>query len=114
MNTIFFDITFYTLGFVGLIACSLIPIRTWFILRASVFTCEKHKKNFLAPKNIALMITIALALFILFQVSLRIFKCLNTEYCGPSIASGWIYLAILGACYIIFEISISIIQKINT
>ena len=38
------------------------------------------------------------------DVTWRVSRCLATTYCGPGVASGWIYLAMLGSAYLAFEL----------
>ncbi len=34
----------------------------------------------------------------------RVFRCLTETYCGPGIASGWLYRAFVGIVYLGFEL----------
>jgi hypothetical protein len=47
------------------------------------------------------------------QITMRIFRCLTETYCGPGVASGWIYLAMLGVVYLAFEAVIVVLLKVE-
>jgi hypothetical protein len=47
---------------------------------------------------------VASVLYFGIDIGTRIFKCLTGGYCGPGIASGWLYLAMLGGVYLGFEV----------
>jgi hypothetical protein len=44
-------------------------------------------------------------------VGMRIYKCLTGSYCGPGIANGWLYLALLGVSYLGFEICSYLLRR---
>jgi hypothetical protein len=98
---------FHALGFVGLASIGLIPLRVWQVLRRAL----AFKKPRLLIAFLALMA--AMALWGDAQITARIFKCLTENYCGPGIASGWIYLAMLGVVYLVFEVSVLLTRKIS-
>ncbi len=41
----------------------------------------------------------------------RMFHCLTETYCGPGIASGWLFMALWGAVYLAFEAIIFLLQR---
>ena len=101
----------YLLGFIGLGSIGLLPLRSWQVLK-KVFRSRAVR----SPKKVltvsAVLIT-AIALWIDIQITIRIFRCLTETYCGPGVASGWTYLAMLGVVYLVFEALIFVIQKID-
>lgn len=105
MNTPISSVLVYLLGFVGIASIGLLPLRSWQELR-NVFKGSKALIAFVA------LIT-AVVLWSNVQITMRIFKCLTETYCGPGVASGWTYLAMLGAVYLAFEAVIFIVQKIG-
>ncbi|MCX2784639.1 hypothetical protein OQJ46_16770 [Microbulbifer thermotolerans] len=110
MNASLSSALVYILGFIGLIAIGVIPVRSWFVLRRAYKGA--HGVHKLGKLLTALLVLIVVAiLWGDLQVATRIFKCLTETYCGPSIASGWTYLAILGFWYLIFEAVIFVVHR---
>lgn len=101
----------YLLGFIGLVSIGLLPLRSWQLLMNLFGRGPLH-----APRKMlaafAVLITI-MAIWSDAQVTVHIFRCLTETYCGPSVASGWIYLAMLGVVYLLFEGLVFVLQKIN-
>ncbi|KQY51943.1 hypothetical protein [Lysobacter sp. Root494] len=98
-----FFLMVYAFGFVGLAAISLIPLRSWMLLR-----------RFLGHRSwaLSLLIGVLVGLTLVFEAKIvfRVFHCLIGEYCGPSIAHGWILLAMLGAAYFAFEAAVGLVS----
>lgn len=94
----------YILGFVGLAAISLIPLRSWLLWRKHSARHVTRSARLLSAL-VGLLAILALAADL--KIVLRIFQCLTGEYCGPSIAHGWIFLAMLGAGYLVFELLVA-------
>lgn len=103
MSASFFSALIYVLGFVGLVAIGLLPLRVWQVLRST----RGEKWAFVFVVLIA-----AVALWNEVRITARIFRCLTETYCGPSIASGWTYLAALGVVYLSFEVAVFVLRKI--
>lgn len=97
------------LGFVGLAAAGLLPYRSW-LLMPGVFETGVSQVRKRSVFAIAAL-TCAIALRSEIQVVVRVFKCLTEAYCGPSVASGWGYLAMLGVVYIAFEAVSYLLRK---
>ena len=97
-----FFLMVYALGFIGLAAISLIPLRSWFLLRHFF----GHR-----PRAVPLLIGVLAGFTLVFEakIVLRVFHCLMGEYCGASVAHGWILLAMLGAAYLAFEATVGLI-----
>lgn len=101
----------YLLGFIGLASIGLLPLRSWQVLK-KVFKSERlHMSGKMLAGFVALVA--AGALWSEVQITARIFRCLTETYCGPGIASGWTYLAMLGAVYLAFEAVVFVMQKID-
>ena len=100
MNTLL-QFAFYALGFVGLAGISLIPLRSFLVMRqlVSYWHASVHAK--LAIVFFALVATGLLVAQ--GHLVVRVFACLIGEHCGPNRASGWIYLAGIGFWYIVLE-----------
>lgn len=107
MNSSLGSALIYLLGFVGLASIGLIPLRVWQVLRRAL----AFKKPKLLIVFLALIAT--MALWGDAQITTRIFRCLTENYCGPGIASGWVYLAMLGVVYLVFEVSVLLTRKIS-
>lgn len=110
MNASLSSALIYVLGFIGLIAVGVIPVRSWFVLRLS-FKGRHGVSKFGKLLSALLVLMIVATLWADLQIISRIFKCLTETYCGPGIASGWTYLAILGFWYLIFETVIFVIHR---
>ena len=104
-----FESIVYVLGFTGLAAIGLLPIRCW---RFMTNVVGRRSRAMPLLALIAFAISLA-ALVIEFNVIGRVFRCLTETYCGPSIASGWVQLAILGAVYLTFEGLALVILRIS-
>jgi hypothetical protein len=91
----------YLVGFVGFLAVGLLPYRSWLLL-ALVCKSEIPRARKRSLMVIVVLTSVA-AVWSDVQISRRVFTCLTGAYCGPSIASGWVYLAILGVVYLVFE-----------
>ena len=105
MKQVVFSGIMYALGFVGLFSfglalCSLRQaIKNW----SEVGSLHKF-----------LSLSLHLIFFALAGVgALRIFKCLTRSYCGPGVASGWIYLAILGLAYVGLILGIRLVTYVT-
>lgn len=111
MKAILLSALIYSLGFIGLASIGLLPLRSWQVLRG-VFKggCSQVPRKLLAV--LAVLVTAA-ALWSGVEITARIFRCLTETYCGPGIASGWTYLAMLGAVYLAFEVAIFVMEKIG-
>ncbi|MEX8506321.1 hypothetical protein [Leptothrix ochracea] len=111
MNDLLQEALFFLLGFLGLGAVGLLPYRSWQLLRF----CLGRRSQSASQK---VMITWALATVVTalgadLQIASRIYRCLNETYCGPNIASGWIYLSMLGIVYLVFEIAGYFMRKVG-
>ena len=85
------------LGVVGMMSLGLIPYRAWTLLRTRA---KNYRRLAVSGKLIIIIPMIAFNI----QISIKIYRCLMGQYCGPSVGSGWIYLGMLGAAYVVFEI----------
>ena len=96
-----FTTSIYALGFMGVLAITLLPLRTFLVLRNN--SHHWHK-----PTGKAVLLTVVAtavaAIALSAPLAARVFRCLTETYCGPSIASGWLYLAYIGAFYLGFEV----------
>ena len=100
----------YLFGFIGLASIGLLPLRSWQVLRSIRGGTSQTSGKLLAV--IAVLVTAA-ALWSDVQITVRIFRCLTQTYCGPSVASGWTYLAMLGVVYLVFEAVIFLLQRVG-
>ena len=88
----------YLAGWIGLFAVGVIPLRSWLSLRRVVN--EKRDASFFL-----MGVIVSAAVAVDAVIVSRIFTCLTQPYCGPGVASGWIYLATLGSAYVSFEVA---------
>jgi hypothetical protein len=99
----------YALGFVGLAAITFIPMRAWQLTRARFATSVRRR----SPVSSAVLArVVVLAVVADAWVVFRLFQCLTGEYCGPGVAHGWIFLAILGVTYLVFELLLGALRAI--
>lgn len=99
------------LGFVGLASVGLIPFRSWRVL-LNISRCRARSSLKMLLLVFAVLIVIV-SLLSDMHITARVFKCLTETYCGPSVASGWHYLAMLGTVYVAFEALTFVLQKIG-
>lgn len=95
-------VLFAMLGAVGLVALGLLPYRAWQLLRLLLTDCLRS-----APRRVLGGLALAVVVVVIaidIEIASRIYRCLNEAYCGPNVASGWIYLSMLGAVYLAFEL----------
>lgn len=111
MNTPLITELIYVLGFIGLASIGLLPIRSWQVLR-SVFKGGWSQMPGKVLAAFVVLITVG-ALWSDLQITARIFRCLTETYCGPSVASGWTYLAMLGVVYLAFEAVVFVMRKVG-
>lgn len=101
MSAELYSASLYVLGFIGLAAVGLIPVRAW-----SLWTRLSRVRPWSGGSGLTGVLALVLAAVALASdgaVVLRVFRCLTTAYCGPALASGWGYLAMLGVVYLVFE-----------
>ena len=101
MSSLILAWTIHGLGFVGLAAVGLLPLRVFHELR------NGFKKGFCRARNKPLAGIMILAsvgsLSSDVWIVMLVRECLVGNYCGPNLASGWAYLAIMGVVYLIYE-----------
>lgn len=100
----------YLLGFVGLASIGLIPLRSWQALGLAL------GRGSLRPNTVfVILISLLAAEAVLsdIKITARILTCLTESYCGPSVASGWTYLTMLGVVYVAFEVLIFVVKGIG-
>ena len=93
--------TILSLGFVGLVGITLLPLRTYFLVRRHAPLWNSSLAIRVALSVVA--IAAAAACFVGAQAISQAFQCLTEMRCGPNRASSWISLAVFGACYLSFE-----------
>ncbi len=104
------------LGFIGLGAVGLLPYRSWRLLQSLLGRGQRTSQKALSA--LALVIVVAV-LGADIDVASRIHQCLthqymtDSAYCGPSVGSGWIYLSMLGAVYLAFELVGNLMQRVH-
>ena len=108
--TILFPTLVYILGFVGLAAITLIPLRAWHFLRAH-FGRDASGSARLSRVFVALLFGAALVADV--GIIVRMFHCLTGAYCGPTVAHGWVFLAMLGVVYLVLEALVTVISAMS-
>ncbi|MBB2486992.1 hypothetical protein H5407_17320 [Mitsuaria sp. WAJ17] len=99
----------YLLGFIGLAATGLVPYRSWLLI-IELIKSEGRRRRRRSVLVVAAVIS-AGALWSDIQIGARVFTCLTEAYCGPGVASGWGYLAMLGVVYLAFEALSYLLRK---
>ena len=105
-NSLISDTLTYVLGFVGLAAISLLPLRSWLVVRSAL------RISRLKTVTTFIVLLVMATLWFDVIITTRVFKCLTDSYCGPNVASGWIYLAMLGTVYLAFEFLVYIVWRL--
>jgi len=91
---------FYCLGFIGLAAFGLLPVRLWEMFEFISKIETKNKiKIFIAFFTISFI-----SIYIETDALKSIHKCIMDFKCGPNRGNRWIHLALLGSTYIIVEL----------
>ncbi len=111
MSLQFQSAAIYLLGFAGLAAIGLLPFRSWQLLK-DVLAKDARQAQRKAVAVIAILLVLT-CLWSDVQIVMRIYRCLNETYCGPSVASGWMYLAMLGVVYFVFEVVSFLMRKVG-
>ena len=93
----------YALGFIGLFAITLLPLRSFLLLRHNLYLWRASAIGKAALLVVVVVAVLAISASI-FPLA-RVFLCLTETYCGPNRAHGWFYLAFIGALYLGFEIA---------
>ncbi len=94
--------TINALGFLGLFGVTLLPLRTFFAVRRNAALWRGPMLGKIALALVAVAGISAIA-FAVPQVA-GVFRCLTELHCGANRASGWFFLATLGAFYGMFEL----------
>ena len=108
MNTSFPSALIYLFGFIGLLSIGLIPFRSWQVMKSAF---SNQLPTIGKVVSAFLVLITAVAIWSDISITARIFRCLTEPYCGPSVASGWTYLAILGVVYAVFELVVLLVRK---
>lgn len=111
MSEPFVVLLIYVFGFIGLASVGLIPLRSWHLLK-HVFRDRPLQMRRKMLAALAMLMVVGV-LWSDAHITARIFRCLTETYCGPGIASGWIYLAMLGAVYLAFEAIGFVVRKVG-
>jgi len=97
----------YALGFLGLFAITLLPLRTFLVLRRNSYLWHASGTGKTALLVVALVAIAAVSLSI--PPLAKVFRCLTETYCGANRASGWFFLAFIGVFYFAFELFSSVV-----
>ena len=92
----------YALGFLGLFAITLLPLRAFLALRRNSYLWHASAIGKTALLVVAVAAIAAISLSI--PPVAKVFRCLTETYCGVNRASGWFSLVFIGAFYLGFEI----------
>ena len=100
----------YALGFLGLFGVSLLPLRALSALRRNAFLWHSSVlgKTSLILVGVAAIAAIAIGVP---QIA-GVFHCLTEMHCGANRASGWLFLAVFGACYLAFELVSTVVLAV--
>lgn len=101
MSNLLLSALIHLLGFVGLGAVVILPLRSWLELRRLAMKRSQATGN--RAIFLSMLVVTSAALWSELQILRHLFNCLTGEYCGPNVGIGWSYLATLGAIYALFE-----------
>lgn len=110
MKEIAIDIVLYVSGAIGLFSIGIIPLRVAQLWRRWLKELPDRTRSTLHLIFIAVVPTLAL-LWLHLVVLFRVVRCLTSMTCGPGVASGWLYLAVLGIAYVVMEIALLIVGR---
>ena len=93
----------FALGLLGVLGVTLLPLRTFQLLRKH----GRHWHSSMACRIAVLIVALAATVSILYGLPylVRVFNCLTDMRCGANRAGGLISFAFFGACYLGFEIA---------
>ncbi|WP_312370092.1 hypothetical protein [Stenotrophomonas sp.] len=92
----------HALGFVGLFAITLLPLRAFLAIRRNAYLW--HASGIGRVSLVIVAATAIAAVSLSIPLLARVFRCLTETYCGANRASGWIFLAFIGVLYLGFEL----------
>lgn len=98
------------MGFVGLFGVSLLPLQAFLALRRNAFLWHASVLGKISLILVAVAAIAAVAIGIP-QIA-GVFRCLTEMHCGASRASGWLFLAIFGVCYLAFELLSTVVLTV--
>lgn len=107
MKEIAINILMYASGAIGLFSIGVIPLRIAQLWRRWLKELPAHARSRLHLILIAGAPTVAV-LCLHAAVLFRTVRCLTSISCGPGVASGWLYLAVLGIAYMLMEVALVI------
>jgi hypothetical protein len=93
--------TLYVLGGIGFAGVTLLPLRSWLILRRNTPLWSE-----LGPGRVAyalLVLCSVLALVLSGASLVKVARCLLGLHCHANRSGGWFFLACIGAYYLAFE-----------
>lgn len=111
MDATFQGMVLSTLGFVGVASVGLLPVRSWSLLK-HLFAGPPVSLRVGTMATLGVLL-VAAGLSADMMITFRVFRCLTTSYCGPNLASGWIYLSMLGAVYLAFEFIALVLRRMS-
>jgi len=92
----------YVLGFLGLLAITLLPLRAFLALRRNSYLW--HASTIGKAALLVVAVAAISAIWLSIPNFAKVFRCLTEMSCGPNRASGWFFLAFMGAFYLGFEL----------
>lgn len=92
----------YALGFLGLFGITLLPLRAYLGVRRNSYLW--HVSALGKATLLVVTVTAVAAIALSALPAVKVFRCLTESYCGANRASGWFYLAFVGAAYLAFEV----------
>lgn len=104
----FLPAVLHLLGFAGLVAFTLLPIRVWQLLvRRELFRIVSTNRV-MAGFGVAVALALPFYIYLWGSTLSRLSICLTQGFCGANRASGLILLAIFGGYYLIFEAGLAL------
>jgi hypothetical protein len=100
----------YVLGFVGLFAVAVLPLRVFITLRRRAYLWGSSSEARVALLVVGASGLLAVSLGV--QQVAGVFRCLTEMYCGANKASGWFFLVALGILYLAFELIAKVVFSV--
>ena len=113
MKEIAINILLYASGAIGLFSIGIIPLRVAQLWCRWLKGLPDRARSLLHLTLLAGVPTLAV-LCLHVVVFFRVVTCLTSMRCGPGVASGWLYLSVLGAVYVLVEMALLIVKRVTS
>jgi hypothetical protein len=107
------NILLYASGAIGLFSIGIIPLRVAQLWHRWLKGLPDRARSMLHLTLLAGVPTLAV-LWLHMVVFFKVVRCLTSVRCGAGVASGWLYLAVLGAVYVLVEMALLFVRRVTS